>query len=148
MTDVLGFEEGETCGRKGCSGVIVEVARRGGCSCHISPPCGSCTEPLEECPECGWRLIDDETSFNDFRVGPVKPGGAWTHYRPRELDPTKIDYRIRSHTNSSQICEGIYPQSGSDADDRKAVLARVKGTFGGRFNKFGGGKFEYVAYTD
>ena len=148
-TETLGYEAGEVCNRKGCAGIIGETHMPDGeCSCHLYPPCGFCTTPREECPECGWRLVDDETSFNGFKVGPVKPDGAWTHYRPRPLDPSKIDYRILSHTNSSQICEGVYPQSGNDADDEAAVLSRVKGTFGGRFVKFGAGSFKYIAYTD
>lgn len=145
----IGYEEGDVCNRAGCAGIIAEThCPDGGCSCHNNPPCGFCTEPREECPECGWRLVDDETNFNGFKVGPVTESGAWTHWRPRPLDPSKIDYSVRSHTNFSQICEGVYPQSGDNAADRSAVLAHVKGTFGGRFEKFGKGSFKYVAYTD
>lgn len=143
-----GYEAGSVCNRNGCFGVIIEVERREGCSCHINPPCGACTEPREECPECDWRMVDEETTFNDFKVGPVKDDGAWTHYRPRPLDPNKIDWRSKSHTNASMIKEGVYPQSGDDIADRRAVEEVVRGTFGGRFNKFGKGVFEYVAYTD
>ena len=60
------------------------------------------------------------------------------------LDPTKIDYRIKTHTNSSQICEGVYPEGTTREDVEKLV----KGTFGGRFVYFEGGKFKYIAYTD
>lgn len=28
------------------------------------------------------------------------------------------------------------------------VAKKVVGTFGGRFERFGGGKFKYIAYTD
>jgi hypothetical protein len=142
-----GYEEGSMCCRSGCAGVISQRDPEG-CSCHINPPCGSCTEPREWCPECGWRLVDEETTFNDFKVGPVKANGAWTHYRPRPLDPAKIDWHSKSHTHSSMIKEGVYPPSGDDAADRRAVEAAVKGTFGGRFNRFENGRFEYVAYTD
>lgn len=62
----------------------------------------------------------------------------------RPLDPTKIDYRIRSHSSSSQICEGVYPEGTTKAE----VEARVRGTFGGRFESFGNGRFKYIAYTD
>jgi hypothetical protein len=145
----LGYSEGEACHRNGCEGIIDRSHEpEGCCSCHISPPCGHCTTPRETCPVCGWLLVDEETQFNGYKVGPVQPNGAWTHYRPRPLDPTKIDYRITPHTNSSQLCTGVYPVSSDEAADRAAVLSRVKGTFGGRFNKFGGGAFEYVAYTD
>ena len=96
----VGYEEGDQCGREGCAGIIDERPVEG-CSCHISPPCGACTEPREYCPVCDWRLVDEETTFNDFKVGPVKANGAWTHYRPRPLDPTKIDWRSKGHTTAS-----------------------------------------------
>lgn len=63
---------------------------------------------------------------------------------PRPLDPTKIDYRIFTHSGCSQLCRGVYPEGTT----KQQVEDRVKGTFGGRFNYFGEGKFEYVAYTD
>ena len=66
------------------------------------------------------------------------------HCDPRILDKSKIDYRVFSHTNSSQICEGVYPEGIT----RSEVEAKVKGTFGGRFEHFGDGWFQYVAYTD
>ena len=58
--------------------------------------------------------------------------------------PTKIEYRIKPHSGSSQLCIGSYP----DGTTQKDVEALVKGTFGGRFNSFGNGRFEYVALTD
>jgi glutamate synthase domain-containing protein 3 len=64
--------------------------------------------------------------------------------KKRILDPTKIDYRVEAHSSSSQLCIGVDPK-GTTA---KEVEARVRGTFGGRFNKFANGHFEYVAYTD
>ena len=142
-----GYCEGDTCLRDGCTGVIV-LDPAENCSCHIHPPCSACMEPRERCPGCGWRLVDDETTFNDFNVGPVKSDGSWTHYRPRPLDSSKIDWRSKAHTNASMIKEGVYPQSGDEKADRAAVEAVVRGTFGGRFNHFGKGRFEYVAYTD
>lgn len=54
----LGQEEGETCNRDGCTGTI-EVADVENCSCHISPPCGACTDPREFCPRCDWQAKDD-----------------------------------------------------------------------------------------
>lgn len=148
MSDKLGFEVGEVCNRNGCLGVIVEKESERGCSCHINPPCSRCTTPREECPECGWRLTDEETSFNNYLVGPVKDNGAWTHYRLRPLDNTKIDWHSKHHTHFSMIKEGVYPQSGNADADRKTVLEKVNGTFGGRFEQFGGGRFKFIAYTD
>lgn len=62
----------------------------------------------------------------------------------RPLDDTTIDYQIKVHTNSSQICEGVYPE-GTTQDE---VRAKVNGTFGGRFEQFGNGRFKFIAYTD
>jgi hypothetical protein len=64
--------------------------------------------------------------------------------KPKPLDSTKIDYRIKMHTAATQICEGVYP----DGTTREEVERVVKGTFGGRFESFGGGRFKYIAYTD
>ncbi len=94
----FGDEEGATCWRNGCQGIIA-VADVEDCSCHINP---------------------------------------------RPLDPRKIDYRIHAHSGSSQRCEGVYP----DGTTREEVERCVRGTFGGRFERFGGGTFSYIAYTD
>lgn len=53
MGIIEGVEEGDVCNRNGCQGVL-EAREKGGCSCHINPPCSSCTEAREYCPECGW----------------------------------------------------------------------------------------------
>ena len=138
----FGDEEGQVCWRDGCQGVI-KCHPVENCSCHINPPCSACTDPKEYCPVCDWEAEKWNGSINGFDVKQDKEGiiSAW---QPRPLDPRKIDYRTRSHTNSSQICTGVYPEGTTAAE----VLALVKGTFGGRFNHFGNGKFEYVAYTD
>lgn len=137
---MLGQEEGERCGRDGCNGIIA-VRPVENCSCHIHPPCPSCTDPREYCPECDWHAEDD----NDYVPVMVATGLAMMERRkPRPLDPTKIDYRTHPHSNSSQRVEGVYPPGTSRAD----VEARVRGTFGGRFTRFSDGKFEYIAYTD
>lgn len=54
----LGYEEGATCNRDGCKGII-EMHLSENCSCHISPPCGSCTALRNFCPECDWQEKDD-----------------------------------------------------------------------------------------
>lgn len=154
MSDNFGYLEGETCGRDGCEGIIQERVVEN-CSCHISPPCSTCTTPREYCPECDWDAEEEDRSFyfNGFRCTAVSKDdagkGMWSDtplqkFEPRPLDPTKIDYRIKSHTNSSQICEGVYPEGTTAEEVRKLV----DGTFGGRFEHFGNGKFKYIAYTD
>lgn len=141
MSEDFGQEEGAVCWRNGCQGIIAVVASEN-CSCHIAPPCGSCTTPREHCPVCDWRAQDDE------KVTFRSPGGGIAEMligpQPRPLDARKIDYRIHAHSGASQICEGVYPEG----TDRAEVEAIVRGTFGGHFEHFRGGKFKYIAYTD
>ena len=49
-----GYVEGEVCGRNGCQGII-DMHPSENCSCHINPPCSSCTDPRNFCPLCGWE---------------------------------------------------------------------------------------------
>lgn len=57
----------------------------------------------------------------------------------------KVEWTPKSHSSCSMIKEGTYePLTMSKAD----VESFVKGTFGGRFESFGNGKFKYIAYTD
>lgn len=145
MTDTspaaLGYAEGDTCNRAGCAGSIAMHPSEN-CSCHIAPPCGSCTSPRNFCPDCDWQEKDDPLVV--MEVTTIYVADGWTERKKRILDPTKIDYRVEMHSNSSQLCIGVYPPTATHSD----VEAVVKGTFGGRFNKFAGGHFEYVAYTD
>jgi len=138
----VSFEVGQVCGRKGCKGTIEEHPSDGGCSCHINPPCSYCVDPREYCGTCGWEAADDLVVQAEGTIyfAPI----PYVEKVRRVLDPSKIDYTISMHSNSSQKCEGVYPPGTT----REEVLARVKGTFGGRFESFGGGKFSYIAYTD
>jgi len=137
-----GIEEGTKCGRENCNGII-KVHPVENCSCHISPPCHECTTPRNYCPICGWEESED-IPINDYNVtiDPItKIAKTWTL---RKLDKTKIDWTSHSHTNFSMTKSGVYPE-GSTMED---VIKKVNGTFGGRFNYFCNGKFEFVAYTD
>jgi len=138
----FGYVEGEICKRSGCAGVVKQH-ERGSCSCHINPPCGSCTEPRGFCEECGWEESEDY-HLNGYIVSEDKATGVFRSWEPRPLDPSKIDWRNKSHTHFSMIKEGVYPE-GTTMED---VREKVKGTFGGTFKYFGSGRFKYVAYTD
>lgn len=142
--NTIGIYEGDTCNRNGCHGIIKTHPVKN-CSCHINPPCSACTTPRNYCPVCGWEEIDDYTvkDWTHMYID-VESGLTYKDTFKRVLDKTKIDYVIKTHTNSSQICEGVYPPEATKED----VLARVKGTFGGRFEHFGNGRFKYIAYTD
>ena len=142
MSESYGFEDGSRCGRMGCAGKI-EIHPSDNCSCHISPPCSSCTSPRAFCPECDWQEKDDEC-FNDYIVNVNHATGTYRTWTLRPLDKTKIDWHSFSHSNSSMIKRGVYPEGTS----RSEVLKVVNGTFGGVFKHFGGGTFEFIAYTD
>lgn len=138
----FGFGEGETCNRRDCMGIIA-IHPVEGCSCHISPPCGSCTAPRAYCQKCEWQEKDDQI-LDDFVVNLNPATGVYRTWTPRPLDPSKLDWHSKSHTHFSMIKEGVYPETMSQEE----VEAQVKGTFGGRFDYFKDGKFKYVAYTD
>jgi len=136
-----GHEEGDVCGRDGCEGVI-EFTKSENCSCHISPPCHSCTSVKLHCPDCGWEAVEEV--FNDFVVTRNTKSHVYEAWRPRPLDSSKIDFHNRPHSNASMIKEGVYPEGTTMEEVRKVV----DGTFGGRFEHFGAGKFKFIAYTD
>ncbi len=138
----FGYCEGDVCKRSGCVGVI-KIHPVENCSCHISPPCGSCTEPREYCQECGWEQKDN-FELNDYVCSVNKSTGVFYSYELRALDSSKIDWHSKSHSSCSMIKEGVYPQGTSFEEVEK----EVRGTFGGRFEYFGNGKFKYIAYTD
>ncbi len=131
------FEEGDQCPTEGCDGIL-ELEEHKGCSCHINPPCSNCTDRILLCPKCDWEGEKPDLNYS----GNYTPDDSI--WKPRELDKSKIDYRIKSHSYCSQICEGVYPE-GTTQDE---VEGKVKGTFGGRFEQFGNGRFKYIAYTD
>jgi hypothetical protein len=147
MLNGLGYEEGEVCGREGCTG-NVELESGEGCYCHISPPCGSCTDRKMKCSECDWTERDDPLVVNDPQVLYIGPTLADVYAEPRRrvLDDTKISYRILPHSNSSQRVEGVFPPGTT----REEVKKRVDGTFGGRFEKFDevNRTFVFIAQTD
>lgn len=144
-----GEVEGEICNRNPigklahtCKGIIAEHPVEN-CSCHINPPCSSCTDPRGYCPECGWEAKNDSI-VNDYVVNWDQKTPTYHSYHPRPLDPTKIDWRNKEHTHFSMIKEGVYPEGTTMEEVRKLV----NGTFGGRFEYFNGGKFKFIAYTD
>lgn len=140
-----GFCEGDTCNRAGCQGVIHTLPVEN-CSCHICPPCSACTSPRSFCPVCGWEEANEPPPPVEASVHRDYPMPVYkSHYqRVAELVPDKIRWVGATHTHFTMIKEGVYPE-GTTIEQ---VREEVKGTFGGRFGNFGGGKFKYIAYTD
>ena len=139
MSKNIGIEEGDICNRSSCTGTIATHPAEN-CRCHIAPPCSSCTDPRNYCAVCGWEESEDEV------IQPTYAQSTYAYaYVERPLDSTKIDYKAYStNTGSTMIKRGVYPE-GTHIDDVRKV---VNGTFGGRFNYFRNGTFEFVAYTD
>lgn len=138
-----GYEEGSTCNRNGCTGCI-QMRPSENCSCHINPPCSSCTAPRNYCPECDWQEEDEVVAINDHAVSVDRKTGVYKSWEPRPLDSTKVDWHSKSHSSCSMVKEGVYPEGTS----REEVRKLVDGTFGGRFERFGNGQFKFIAYTD
>jgi len=138
----FGFEDGSICGRNGCTGQI-ETHPSDNCSCHISPPCSSCTARRNFCAECDWQEAD-EIVVNDYVVQVDQKTGIYKSWEPRPLDSTKIDWHSKPHSSCSMVKEGVFPEGAS----REEVRKLVDGTFGGRFEYFGNCRFKFIAYTD
>ncbi len=108
------------------------------------------------CPKCGSSLVF-RTARYGTRAGQQFYGcrtfPSCRYMRPldgteigaKELDPSKINFRTKCHTSSSMIKEGVYPIG---TTQEQVIEAIGEGTFGGRFESFGDGKFKYIAYTD
>jgi len=141
----LGYCEGDTCGRDGCLGEI-RLEKAENCSCHISAPCWSHVNADMHCPGCGWSASDDPLCVREIESISLGAPIPFIQTKPRVLDPTKIDWVAKLHTASSMIKEGVFPV-GTTA---KEVEEKVRGTFGGRFERFDADKglFRYIAYTD
>lgn len=133
------LEEGDNCPDGGCKGKV-GFNKVEGCACHIHPPCSACVNNPLTCLECGY---EDESPPEKY-VATEYAGLSQLIHKPRPLDKTKIDYRIEGHTHFTQKCRGVYPE-GTTSEEVKKV---VDGTFGGRFEQFGGGTFTFIAYTD
>lgn len=134
------YEEGDTCPE--CDEGILEYRRVEQCTCHISPPCSACVNKPLMCNKCDYE--PEEPDYKDVPISIGTPSLYEREYKPKPLDNSKIDYRIKGHTSSSQICEGVYP-NGTSMDDVRNI---VNGSFGGRFEQFGNGTFKFIAYTD
>ena len=134
------FEEGDKCPECGNGKLYYPPVEN--CTCHINPPCSACTGNKLKCDKCEYE--PEEPEHKDVLVSYGEPSLLMREYKPKPLDNTKIDYRIKAHTASTQICEGVCPIE----TPINAVEKVVRGTFGGRFEYFGDGKFKYIAYTD
>lgn len=152
-----GIETGEICNRLFCKGIIAEHETDENCSCHNHPPCSYCVTDRHYCPECGWEAKEEQNKpmsdaeRNGYKIEMDKFDERRKTLQKRmngELPIEKLDYEVLGHTHFTQKCRGVYVDTGNKENDRTTVWNVVKGTFGGRFERFGNGVFEYIAYTD
>lgn len=164
----IGYSEGEKCNRLGCLGII-RAYGSDSCSCHINPPCSSCTTAREYCPECDWDAEEEDREYWKAKDEAEKkwfetPAGQ--EYRRKlkedqerraEIEKTfelkflgripvdKFDCRREGHTHSSMRIRFIFPPSGFT----KEMMKEIEGTFGGRFEQSPSHwRGVYIAYTD
>lgn len=151
-----GTETGEMCNREGCAGIIEQYETDSQCSCHIHPPCSYCVDDRHYCPICNWQGIDEQNKLPNY-LHPSGAQGLYNRMMDREYNYrlkidemrsgkrpiVEIEWYPQGHTNFSMKKIGVYPK-GKEEEVRKLV----EGTFGGRFEQFGNGKFIYIAYTD
>ena len=53
-----GTQEGDTCNRDGCDGIMV-IEEAEDCSCHINAPCHWCVFNVPVCDTCGEQVEYD-----------------------------------------------------------------------------------------
>jgi len=158
MEKEFGIIKGEWCDRDGCRGIIDEHEKDGGCSCHINPPCSYCTTDTALCPECGWEASDDliekvdpevekrNREYYEREMGKFEASRNLFYSKFAGKEPIgELEMRIKGHTHFSQKVIGVFPKG---SETKESLLPKVKGTFGGRFTRFGEYNFEYIAYTD
>ena len=158
-----GYSNGESCNRNGCDGIIKEHEKEGGCSCHINPPCGYCTEPNAYCETCGWDAKEEQHEYDKQQTEAYKKNEPYYARRQKEFDEArdlfykkyrgevpaeKLEIRSESHTHFTMKVIGVFPKG---SESCQSLLPKIRGTFGGRFTTSideSSYRFEYIAYTD
>ncbi len=128
-----------------CGGRL-QYQREGGCSCHISPPCSSCTDALLTCNSCGWQ---EERTYEPPSNVKYEP---WVYKRPdTDLGNGKriFDYDYDGSSGSTMAYKGRYEGNVTTKD----ILEYFgSGTFGHRgpylLGNENGGSFTFTKITD
>jgi hypothetical protein len=50
------MSEGDPC--PSCCQGVMEYQTDGDCSCHINPPCSSCTDSVLRCSQCDYEPVE------------------------------------------------------------------------------------------
>jgi hypothetical protein len=145
-----GYYKGELCNRNGCKGVIDEHEKESGCSCHINPPCSSCTTNLEFCPICEWESEDEKHEYLEELAKNIKPM-SFKRKTLADLDKSKVDWIVSNSWHSGMEITGVYPENLT----MEKVIEKLKDSgirfdkiCMGKFKHFSNGKFVYSYFTD
>lgn len=138
------IEEGGKC--PCCDGGILFSPPPENCSCHISGPCGSCTDVQLTCNKCGWEAEPPVREEIYRHVG----GGIaeMVITRPSvELGNGKriYDFDYNSASGSTMVWKGKYKGDVTAEDIFKYF---GDGTFGHRGPFLSNGNFTYTKITD
>lgn len=72
------------------------------------------------------------------------PEDQTKHARVCRLGIAFVEFTAGPHSTSSMVKTGTFPEGMT----KQELLARIAGTFGGRFEVFEHNRFRYIAYTD
>lgn len=124
-------QEGDAC-PFGCSGKL-SYPKSENCTCHINPPCGSCTEVMLTCPVCGWE--DDRQPLKPV---PKSVSAEWKKWYRDNSPPWNsdlgdgkrlLDWKYDGRSGSTMVYTGRYEGSVT----AKEILDHFgDGTFGHR----------------
>lgn len=113
------------------------------CSCHISPPCGSCVDAPLECDSCG-EAVEKQTPAAE----PCKADYLWKPqpFQPRPCGKGMITgYTYDGSSGSTMVFTGTYAGEVTHAD---LLEFFGSGTFGHRFGNCSNGRFTFTKITD
>ena len=133
-------EEGDIC-PENCGGRL-HWPKTVNCSCHISPPCGGCTDKVLACNSCGWET---ERQVHRCSSNTVTP---WERKKSsHDLGDGKriFDYDYDSRSGSTMVFRGRYEGAVTSAD---IIACLGDGTFGHRGPTMSNGRFVYTKITD
>lgn len=139
------IEEGGECPEAGCTGTLFFPPPEN-CSCHISPPCHSCTSVQLTCDECGWVCPPPVREETWRHIGGGIAERVVTRPSHEFGDGKRIyDWDYDSSSGSTMVYKGKYK---GDVTAEDILKFFGDGTFGHRGPSLHNGIFTYTKITD
>ncbi|AWJ88897.1 hypothetical protein Sp245p_03385 [Azospirillum baldaniorum] len=143
------IENGSPC-PDGCGGVLhwPEVEN---CSCHISAPCGNCTDNRLICNECGWEepAAKNAPLSKESQDAYAKWAREWAEAKARghkfQHGGRVFNISDDGRSGSTMVFTGQYEGPVTAADIFEYL---GDGTFGHRGPTMNNGRFTYTKITD